>query len=321
MAPACRNSVRMWSHTPTKEEVRKTHLKDRICHLCGLFVFINHSRIYLIHQTAKEFLIQKEAQSQASNNCWKHSLRPDDSETIMAGICIDYLLLKKLDSIDPESITSDEEENDICDIGALLKYSAEYWPGHLRNSPVGNGSPVLEKAYRLYQECDRYQLWFPLLWRAQRPYEHQPDMDDIRLAAFNGHDMVLRLLLENKSTDLEATGDKGLTALLWAAKLGYRKVIIVLLDNGADVYTERWQYGNALHAASAEGHEVIVRLLLDNGVDVNAQGGYFGNALQIASNDGREVIVRLLLDNKVNTMPRGGSTVMHSRQLQLKGKR
>jgi hypothetical protein len=29
-------------------------LEDRIRDLCGLFIFINHSKVYLIHQTAKE---------------------------------------------------------------------------------------------------------------------------------------------------------------------------------------------------------------------------------------------------------------------------
>lgn len=29
-------------------------LEDRIRDLCGLFIFINHSQVYLIYQTAKE---------------------------------------------------------------------------------------------------------------------------------------------------------------------------------------------------------------------------------------------------------------------------
>jgi hypothetical protein len=34
-------------------------LESSIRYWCGLFVFINHDRIYLIHQTAKEFLISR----------------------------------------------------------------------------------------------------------------------------------------------------------------------------------------------------------------------------------------------------------------------
>lgn len=33
--------------------ITSTRLEELLPHLCGLFVFINHSRIYLIHQTAK----------------------------------------------------------------------------------------------------------------------------------------------------------------------------------------------------------------------------------------------------------------------------
>jgi hypothetical protein len=34
-------------------------LDEKLRQLCGLFVFTNHSKIYLIHQTAREFLIEK----------------------------------------------------------------------------------------------------------------------------------------------------------------------------------------------------------------------------------------------------------------------
>jgi hypothetical protein len=59
-------------------------LDRRIRSWCGLFVFINHSRIYLIHQTARAFLIK--ANNQDKNGCWKHCLEPKESEAIMARI-------------------------------------------------------------------------------------------------------------------------------------------------------------------------------------------------------------------------------------------
>jgi hypothetical protein len=39
-----------------KVQLDPIRLENNIRHWCGLFVFINHNRIYLIHQTAKEFL-------------------------------------------------------------------------------------------------------------------------------------------------------------------------------------------------------------------------------------------------------------------------
>jgi ankyrin repeat protein len=47
-------------------------------------------------------------------------------------------------------------------------------------------------------------------------------------------------------------------------------------------------YGNALQAASAKGYRQVVKMLLDKGADVNAQGRFYGNALQGASDKGHE---------------------------------
>jgi hypothetical protein len=72
--------------------------------LCGLFVSVINSRIFLIHQTAKEFLIREEAmvtsvgESTRSLEYWKHSLQPTDSNLILAKICISYLLFDVFES-------------------------------------------------------------------------------------------------------------------------------------------------------------------------------------------------------------------------------
>ncbi|KAF2788984.1 hypothetical protein K505DRAFT_254314, partial [Melanomma pulvis-pyrius CBS 109.77] len=55
-------------------------------------------------------------------------------------------------------------------------------------------------------------------------------------------------------------------------------------------------YGNALQAASAGGYKEIVIVLLDKGANVNAQGGEYGNALQAAERHHKEIVK--LLQNK-----------------------
>src|SRR5271154_3361202 len=70
--------------------VDKDRLERRIRHLCGLFVFINHSRIYLIHQTAREFLIKRGGIHEWHSG-WRHSLDPTNSERIMVRVCVQYL--------------------------------------------------------------------------------------------------------------------------------------------------------------------------------------------------------------------------------------
>jgi hypothetical protein len=172
-------------------------LERRIRSWCGLFVFINHSRIYLIHQTARAFLIK--ANSQDKNDFWKHCLEPKESEEIMARICIDYLSLREFDrppSIKRERIEvlrqsttrleiTDEEMADVYDVKSFLTYSAEHWAAHFRSVTIAMDEKLSTKIDRLYLvEHDRFQLWFSLLWKAQRPYEVQPEMNNVRLAAF-----------------------------------------------------------------------------------------------------------------------------------------
>jgi hypothetical protein len=58
--------------------------------LCGLFVTIIDSKIYLPHQTAKEFLVRKESLASTPLQ-WKNSLLLVDSNCILSKIYIWYL--------------------------------------------------------------------------------------------------------------------------------------------------------------------------------------------------------------------------------------
>jgi ankyrin repeat protein len=55
-------------------------------------------------------------------------------------------------------------------------------------------------------------------------------------------------------------------------------------------------YGNALYAALEEGYKQVVKMLLNKGADVNAQGREYGNVLQAALSRGHKQVVKILLD-------------------------
>lgn len=58
--------------------------------LCGLFVKVLNQRIYLIHQTAKDFLTKQSTESswRGSLGLWKNSLHPAESHLVIAERCI-----------------------------------------------------------------------------------------------------------------------------------------------------------------------------------------------------------------------------------------
>jgi ankyrin repeat protein len=231
-------------------------LEKNIRHWCGLFVFVNHSRIYLIHQTAKEFLTC-DSGSTAPLSGWKHCLNPQEIENDMTRICVDFL----------------------CFEGSGPK--AQYLVRKFNEYRIRSIDNILDKdtasIFRLYDiDSDLYDLWFTIFWKAARCYESRPRINSIRLAALLGHDKVLELMLQsNKYCDINESDDNGGTALMWASEFGHEKVVHVLLDRGADVNVQGGQYANALQAASVGGHEKVVQMLLNRGADVDTQVGFY----------------------------------------------
>ncbi|KAI9668003.1 MAG: hypothetical protein M1821_000823 [Bathelium mastoideum] len=123
----------------------------------------------------------------------------------------------------------------------------------------------------------------------------------LSLAAMNGHEVVVRLLLDTGKVDINSRDSEyGQTPLLWAAKFGYEAVVKLLLDTDkADINSKDFKYGRTpLLWAAKEGHEAIVRLLLDTGkVDVDSKDSkYSQTPLSWAAKNGNEAVIRLLLN-------------------------
>ena len=152
-----------------------------IRNLCGLFVTIIDSRIYLIHQTAREFLLSNSnpvmsAQGQNNIQVWKHSLTLDASNLILARICIWYLLfavfqvehLKSPPDLSGGPIRSGvPPKKDILDYTSthpFLSYAANYWALHFREAHDDIDIGLLQSVS--FKICDtqspRFSNWFPV---------------------------------------------------------------------------------------------------------------------------------------------------------------
>src|SRR5882757_2725137 len=89
-------------------------------------------------------------------------------------------------------------------------------------------------------------------------------------AAANGHEIVVKLLLE-KGVHPDSKDSDGKTPLSWAAEKGHEGVAQFLLDEDAvDVGSKDNSCWTPLSWAANAGQEAIVRLLLTQvGVDVD----------------------------------------------------
>ncbi|KAE8551634.1 hypothetical protein EYB25_005524 [Talaromyces marneffei] len=265
-------------------------LSETIRRLCGLFVFIKDSRIYLIHQTAREFLINQVPGSPS----YKWYLQPSDTEIQLTQICVKYLLMDDLVSNRREAKQS------------FLGYCAQNWPDHFRliSSPTPE---LVTSVIQLYDHTTKpMDLWFPIFWETAMPYRKRPQMNALHASAFNGHDVVISKLSTDGKSVINERDSTGANALQWASLRGHFKSVQRLLEKGAEVNAQGGRYGNALQAASFEGHIEIVQILLERGAEVNAQGGEYGNALQAASLEGHVEIVQRLPEKGAEVNAQGG---------------
>jgi ankyrin repeat protein len=78
-------------------------------------------------------------------------------------------------------------------------------------------------------------------------------------------------------------------------------LLILLLQNGADMQTKTFQDETALHLAAMNGHEAIAQALLKNGALVNTYGLFGPDAgsqpLQLAALGGHDGVVQILLSH------------------------
>ncbi|KAK5177844.1 hypothetical protein LTR44_009609 [Exophiala sp. CCFEE 6388] len=297
-------------------------LEKHIRNWCGLFVFINHSKIYLIHQTY--------AEPAGSDFRWRGSFDETGTEAFMGCICVDFLSIEDVDwdKVDAQQggvpdgeSPNDDNPEDISDWQGwyeFLQYSAEHWPFRLYDTSR-NVSKVWLRRY-----CGNLtpRAYFDAFWP-----NPQPDLNPqpLEVAALLNHQDVLRsILLRNKDESLlgKKDGEEALghactyghieiwgTALASAAAEGHQVVVQALLDYGADPdLPSAGRYRSALIAAACGGHRTTVEILLAAGASIDMSPithGFaldnYGNALVGAVVEGRtpegsQSVVQLLLD-------------------------
>ncbi len=311
-----------------------------IGHLCGLFVTVVDSRIYLIHQTAKHFLLKKHGT--AIPQSWKHSLDLQTSHQILADICAVYLCLDIFDDKSDDSDTLQRAEDlkavarSFHDVNVemsaarralrekhpFLDYSSKHWAYHFRQTKRLSQQPSdLESFVKL---CDvnsfRFSIWFIV---HREDYKNTFDQlkyssrgfdvfTDLMVAAALDLDTVARAIA-TKSGDLDANDEAACIALQYAALSGSEAAVRCLLDNGASIDAKNMYAETTLYHAVKEGQERIVKLLLESGADVNAKSRVEKTALHIAAGEGNERILIQLLEHgaDTNALNYSGLTALH----------
>ncbi|KAJ5756953.1 uncharacterized protein N7511_007135 [Penicillium nucicola] len=276
--------------------------QQKVKNLCGLFISVYDSKLFFIHQTAREFLIQRTQQGN-----WGGRLEMLNAHFEMTHICLRYLsclgedelkLIKCSKKMARRANSSffvynirRHVEGDLGKKLPLVLYSARHWFEHARHSE--NEKDIQDSILNfLLPQGLPYLIWGKLfnprcIW-GEIPILNQKT-SPLCSASFAGLSHIVRLLLQ-QNFHLNAEGLFA-DALQSACENGHVNVVHVLIENGADVKCSG-EY--ALQAASIYGHIDLVRLLIDNGADIKRSAEF---SLYSTSKSGHIDIVRLLIDN------------------------
>ncbi|ERS97636.1 hypothetical protein HMPREF1624_05807 [Sporothrix schenckii ATCC 58251] len=260
--------------------IPEARFRERIRELCGLLVTVIDSKVYLLHQTVKEFLVwDKDVDSEEGSSTHGHRPR-----------------LMLLDAgADPNKTDESDTSPLDCAIGEdresivrmLLDAGAD--PNAAGQS---NRSPLEVAA-----DHDRVSVMQILLDAGADPsLKESTGLNHLTSAVLHDKESVLRALLD-AGVDPNVSDMPGLTPLDLASLRSRDSVVRILLDAGADPNASHGQKMRSLGAAVSQGRESVVRMLLDAGADVTLYGE---GLLLLAKSRGQDSIVRMLTEAGVD---------------------
>ncbi|XP_041362073.1 protein fem-1 homolog B-like [Gigantopelta aegis] len=172
---------------------------------------------------------------------------------------------------------------------------------------------------------------FAMLWNLDRcvikeVLDYQTEEDGqtttpLIIAARNGEEKVIQVLLSNFSVDIEQTGTvkfdgyviEGATALWCASGAGHFNVVKCLIEHGADVNHPTLTNSTPLRAACFDGRLDIVRYLVEHKSDLTIANKYNNTCLMISCYKGHRDVVAYLLEKGASPDCRAhcGATALH----------
>ncbi|KAI3558850.1 hypothetical protein CABS03_11384 [Colletotrichum abscissum] len=259
-----------------------THrLQSYLREICGLFVTVVDGSVYLLHETAREFLIRNsdsvglDAHDETYKSTLLHSITLRESHLVVAKVCVWYLMKKDFDI---SAGTHSEWE--------MATYTSRYWARHLNSIDAQDIEYIADETMYLCKTALKRDgpLHTSHLMRKYRPPRWHFDigfdslassclhlLGNVRggpliVAIILGFDWVVsRLLIEDPQAGRQVDR-KGITALWWAAWAGNAQITRLLLELYDDT-----DYGDIalngvrstpLTVAIAHKHNAVVHALL-----------------------------------------------------------
>ena len=304
--------------------------------ICGLFVSIVDQRVYLLHQTAREFLI---CQHELASQGWKHSLSLESGHSLLFRICVHLLSFSEFESPPWGRKPVHSAYAGFSTVWrfeswiqghVLLRYAARTWVDHYHQKQEKSDNDLIEAGLVLCNtSLQKFVTWWPIYnhratprknihvaceigWyavvermlidgadvnqRSSNSYYDDSRECALHVAARSDRNYAIVKLLLDCGADVNAKNSVRKRPLNIACSNNALRVAELLLDSGANVDAASDSRTALCDACTANSHG-MVQLLVERGAKVNLAGINHPTALCIACHRERESIVRLLLDS------------------------
>ncbi|KAJ6257310.1 Vegetative incompatibility protein [Drechslerella dactyloides] len=235
IALAIQKGHRSFSDLNLKPEER---FRKIIRELCGLFITIIDSKIYLLHQTAREFLVRNSQDGEQPGDCqgnfqWKHAFPVQDCHKVLANICIQYLSLTDFTG-EAYNIWNSAASS----IAEFYEYAAYNWIDHLRESHATLDLAATNVIMSLCAPNSKLSQINWSSWRGKHPMSFSDvlplDASTLITASYFGLDPVIKFLFEAGHIELNCKDSEfGRSAVSWAAFNGLSSTVKLLIEGSA----------------------------------------------------------------------------------------
>lgn len=283
--PLTLSELREAIHFPSPTKIGKDQaILDHIT-LCGHILAIHDQQVSLVHQSARDYLLQSETDRDPMLK--EFQMKAKHAHATLTEVCLDYLEKSEL-----RNAPLDVKDASVLQEWPLLQYAAMHWPKHASWCSDTNDKNPFRLSRPFLQETSSVRKhWWQTIIHSEEIFPPTfPVLPLLHLASYFGIYLLARELLMidafrripvNEMLD----GSDDATPLSLATFNGHTGVVQLLLANGAV------GKNYALQVAASKGHTDIVQVLLAN----DAVGKNF--ALQLAASEGHTAVVQLLLAN------------------------
>ncbi|QYT03021.1 hypothetical protein H0G86_009997 [Trichoderma simmonsii] len=261
---------------PDMELVPDHRFRENLRNICGLCIVIVDSKVYLLHQTVKEFLVKRNMtqtlQSQSDDYEWKYSIQPQESHITLAKICIWHLLAGS-------QILYESRSHAWRD--TFLDYSAKYWVSHFIMMD-SEAQSMLTKSILTICDTTTFccKTWVAVYWTTMQT-TCPKGFTTLIMASYFGLNFAVQRLLD-MDVDLNVQDEiYQRSALCWAVRNGFPRVAELLISG------TRKKIGN-------------FKLPLRKGARIDLQDCYGRTPLTYAIWNGDVALVKLLLKAGAN---------------------